>query len=1011
MKDFKRACLGSTAYAMAVIMGAAVAVPAVSTLASAQDYTSGGVVGTVVDPNGSPVAGADVTLTSQAQGFSRNLTTDANGAFRATLLPQGSYEVTISAPGYAEMSDTIAIRVGGLANYTFNAVQASETETIVVTGTAVQQLQFQQTTSGLNVDVEDLVATLPVGRNIESIIELAPTVVASDLDFRSPGGGGAGAAAIGGSSAAENAFYINGLNITNFDTYLGGATVPFDFYQTVEVKNGGYPAEYGRATGGVVNAVTKSGTNEFEFGIHGNWSPDALRSDSPDTYRSRNALDQVEERDLILEAGGPIVPDRLFFYGLYQVRDNTNEAASIAAGTYSVYESDDPFFGIKLDGYLTDNHHFEATYFDTTRETTRTDYTFDGVDEVGTDPAGSTLYENGGPSYVFKYTGSLSDAFTISAAYGVSEDRHSVIASDPDTPYVVDVRSGSSIRVGTQTSDRNDFNDTRREFYRVDGDLFFDFMGSHHVRAGYENERLSLDHLLSYTGGALWQAFRVSDSTSARYGLPAGADVIRGIVGDFGGSVEGENEAFYIQDSWDVTDRLNLQLGVRNDHFVLENLVGDVPVDLDNNWGARIGFNYDLFDDSRTRLFGSYGRYYIPPALNMSYRGADLYVYEYFELLSLDAATGEFVLGDVRSADNSEIDVSLGAAACPEGALSPAGTVSCIILGNGSQEPAFSKTSQDLRATYEDEFSLGVDHQLNDDWTIGARATWRVLGDVSEDVAIDDALIAWCAENGIAGCGDIWTGDYQYVIMNPGEAIDVYTREPLPGESAPRLIHLTEAQLDLPEGEREYVAFELSFDRAFDGVWGLRGSYVWSSSTGNYEGTVLSDNGQDDAGTTILYDHPGLTDNAYGFLPNHRRHQFKLWGSYQLTDDLLLGSYVSVTSPRQYGCLGVHPTEASSAGYGASSRYCQGRAVRRGTAFESDWETRLDLSARYAVPMGEGRGDLVLRADVFNVLGLEAGIDYQEEGDTDSGSVNANYGAVLDYQAPRSVRVGFDWTF
>ena len=1010
MKSFKRACLGSTAYALAVVMGAAVAVPGVATVASAQDYTSGGVVGTIVDADGNPVSGADVTLTSQAQGFSRDLTTGADGSFRATLLPQGAYDVTISAPGYADMSDTINIRVGGLSNYTFNAVQASQTETIVVTGTAVQQLQFQQTTSGLNLDVEDLVATLPVGRNIESIIELAPTVVAGDLDFRSIGGGGAGAAAVGGSSPAENAFYINGLNITNFDTYLGGATVPFDFYQTVEVKNGGYPAEFGRATGGVINAVTKSGTNEFEFGIHGNWSPDALRSTSPDTYRFRSSLGESESMDLILEAGGPIIPDRLFFYGLYQAQDSRSESASILNGLYNVVESDDPFYGVKLDGYITDDHHLEFTYFDTERETTLNSYSFDGVDMIGTDVVGTTVYENGGPSYVAKYTGNITDNFTISAAYGVSEDRQSTVASDPDTSLVTDQRSGTAIRVGPQTTASNDFNETRREFYRIDGDVFFDFMGSHHVRIGYENERLSLEHVMSRTGGADWTAYTVSASTEAIYGLPAGSEIIRSTVGRFGGSVEGENEAFYIQDSWDVTDRLNIQMGVRNDHFLLENLVGDVPVDLDNNWAARLGFNYDVFGDSRTRLYGSYGRYFIPPALNMSYRGADLYVREYFELLSLDTTTGAFVLGDVRTTSNSGI-AALGASACPDGAMSPAGTVACLVYGNGSQEPAFSKTSQDLRATYEDEFSIGVDHDLNDDWTIGARATWRILGDVSEDVAIDDALITYCDENGIAGCGDIWFGDYQYVIMNPGEAIDVYTRDPLPGQSEPTIIHLTEEQLNLPVAERDYAALELSFERAFDGVWGLRGSYVWSTSYGNYEGTVLSDNGQDDAGTTLLYDHPGLTDNAYGYLPNHRRHQLKLWGSYQLLDDLLIGGNLSVTSPRLYGCRGVHPTDPSAAAYGASSWYCQGEASRRSSEFESDWETRLDMSARYAVPMGEGRGDLILRADVFNILGLEAGTDYDENGDTGSGSPNPNYGAVRRYQAPRSVRIGFDWTF
>mgnify|MGYP003873900845 CR=1 FL=1 len=1010
MQNFKRACLGSTAYALAVVMGAAVAVPAMSPAASAQDYTSGGIVGTVTDESGNPVGSAEVTLTSRAQGFTRQLSTGSTGTFRATLLPQGEYDVTITAPGYVDMSDTVRIQVGGLTSYAFTAIREGQTETIVVTGSAVQQLQFQQTTSGLSLDVGELVATLPVGRNIESVIQLAPTVVVSDLDFRSIGGGGAGAAAVGGGSAAENAFYINGLNITNFDTYLGGATVPFDFYQTVEVKNGGYPAEFGRATGGVINAVTKSGTNEFQFGIHGNWSPDALRSTSPDTYEYRNGLGESESMDLILEAGGPIIPDRLFFYGLYQAQDTRSERAWIAGGSYDVIESDDPFFGIKLDGYITDNHHLEFTYFDTTRETFLTSYAFDGVDMIGTDPIGNTVYENGGASYVAKYTGNLTDDFTISAAYGVSEDRQSTLASDPDAPYIVDQRSGTAVRVGTQTTSSNELNETRREFYRVDGDYFFSLFGEHHLRFGYEHEGLSLGHVTSRTGGADWRAYTVSASTAATYGLPEGAEIIRATVGRFGGAVDGENEAFYIQDSWDVNDRLNLQIGLRNDHFLLENLIGDVPVDLDNNWGARFGFNYDVFGDSNTRLYGSYGRYFIPPALNMSYRGADLYVREYFELLSLDTTTGAFVLGDVRTTSNSGI-AALGASACPDGAISPAGTVSCVVYGNGSQEPAFSKTAQDLRATYEDEFALGVDHQLNEDWMIGARATWRILGDVSEDVAIDDAIIAYCDENGITGCEDLWFGDYQYVIMNPGEAIDVYTRDPLPGDTAPSLIHLTEEQLNLPVAEREYVALELSFERAFDGVWGLRGSYVWSSSYGNYEGTVLSDNGQDDAGTTILYDHPGLTDNAHGFLPNHRRHQFKVWGSYQLTDDLLIGGNAAITSPRLYGCRGVHPTDPAAAGYGASSWFCQGSPSRRGSEFESDWETRLDLSARYNVPMGDGRGDLVLRADIFNVFDSAAGIDYNENGDTAAGTPDPNYQAVERYQAPRSVRVGFDWTF
>tara|TARA_R110000868_G_scaffold29558_16_gene110059 strand:- start:3835 stop:6855 length:3021 start_codon:yes stop_codon:yes gene_type:complete len=1006
MKRIKHALLGSTAYAMALATGV-VAVPMLTPVASAQDYTTGAISGTVATPGGEPVAGANVTLVSQSQGFTRELTTGSNGVFRATLLPQGDYSVTITAPGFADMADTIRITVGGQSNYSFQAMPAGSSDVITVTGSAVQQLQFQQTTSGLNMDVAEMLATLPIGRSIEALVQLTPTVVQGDNGFATVGGSGA-SPAIGGGSAAENAFYINGLNITNFDTYVGGATVPFDFYQTVEVKNGGYPAEFGRATGGVINAVTKSGTNELMFAIHGNWTPQDLRGESPDTYLSRNSLDDNSSWDVTVEAGGPLIPDRLFAYGLYQFNDSSNSNASIATGSVNIDESDDPFYGFKLDGYLTDDHLLEFTYFDTTRTTSRTALAFDGLTTVG-GPIGGTTYENGGVSYVAKYTGNISENFTISAAYGVSEDSGSILALDVTAPYVVDQRSGTAVRVGPQTTPSNDFNDTRREFYRIDGDFFFDFMGEHHLRVGYDNEALTLEHVSSRSGGADWRAFTVGASTSARYGLPVGAEIIRSTVGRFGGLVEGENESFYVQDSWDVTDRLNLQIGIRNDHFVTHNLIGETPIDLENNWGPRLGFNYDVFGDGGTRVFGSFGRYFIPPALNMNFRGADLFVREYFELLSLDTSAGTFVLGDVRTDLNSGI-TSIGASACPAGAISAPGTVACQVFGDGSQEQAISKTSQGLTATSEDEFALGFEHQLNDDWTVGLRATWRVLNDVSEDVAIDDAIVAYCADNGIVGCAANWTGDHQYVIMNPGEGIDVWTREPLPGDSAISLIHLTADQLNLPVAEREYTALELTFDRAFDGVWGLRGSYVWSTSIGNYEGTVLSDNAQTDAGTTILYDHPGLTDNAYGFLPNHRRHAFKLWGSYQLTQDVLLGANMAVTSPRQFGCRGVHPTEASSAGYGASSWYCQGEASRRGSEFEGEWETRLDISARYTVP-GAQFGDLVLRADVFNLLDSSAGTDFNENGDTAAGTVNPNYQSVTNYQAPRSVRIGFDWAF
>lgn len=1000
------------ASALAIMAPAAVVAGVVAPLpASAQSYTTGALNGTLRNETGSALAGVEVSVTSLSQGFTRTSRTDAGGAFRVGALPAGEYRVTFTLPEGGTLEETVKVQVGADTAYGFTAEAIRKLDQVVVNGTASKELTFAQTTSGITVDVREALRTQPIGRSIEAVTLLAPTSVQADSNFAIAAPTRNTNVTIGGSSPAENAFYINGLNITNFDTYLGSATVPFDFFQSVDVKTGGYPAEYGRATGGVINAVTRSGTNEWEFGVSGDWTPDEMRDTSPNTYRAFNELNERDASSMTFTAGGPIVKDRLFIFGLYEARDTRSLSPSISLGSAVLDESDDPFYGVKLDGYVTDSQHLEFTYFDSSREIDRTSLAFDPSTKVIGQQVGGTTLRDGGESWVGRYTGQFTDWMTLSAAYGVSKDRNHQEALDPDTSYVVETRFGTVARVGPQTTVSNDIGDTEREFYRFDADFSFDLFGTHQLRFGLDNEQTTLEHVSARTGGSDYRLFRVTDAVSANtYGVPIGSDLARVTTVRLGGKVEGENEAFYIQDSWDITDRLNLQLGLRNDRFKLDNLIGENVLDFKDNWGPRVGFNYDVDGSGETRIYGSYGRYFIPPASNLSFRGADLFVREYFDLVSFDAATGAVVLGDQRTNLNSNIVDDLGASACPNGAVGPAGSVACLVFGNGSQEPPISKTARDLSATYEDEFVLGVDRILNDDWSVGARFSWRTLGDVSEDVAIDYAILKYCDRNGISGCGDIWFGDYQYVVLNPGQDIDVYTRDPLPGQTGRQLIHLTQADLAIPEAERDYVGLELSASRAFDGVWSLDSSYVWSSSIGNYEGTVLSDIGQTDAGSTILYDHPGLTDNQYGYLPNHRRHQFKVRGSYQVLDSLMVGANLTVVSPKKYGCLGVHPTDGASAAYGADSRFCQGVAVRRGTAFETDWLTNLDLAVRYDVPF-KVPGKLTLRADIFNVLGLENVLTANEAGDLATGGVDPNYRQPLTYQSPRAIRLGFDWNF
>lgn len=1031
-----------------VALFAAGAVPAgiialAPTAALAQDFSSGTLSGVVRDTTGAPVAGATVAVRSDEQGVTRNLTTDQAGRFRAPLIPIGAYTVTIQAPGYAPISQSAAVGLGGESGYEFALAASSSDDAaslgeIVVTA-ARQTLAFNETTAGLVVDLEELVKTVPLGRDITSVVLLAPSTIQGDSTFGN-------LPAIGGSSVAENAFYVNGLNITNFDNYIGASTVPFDFYRSVEVKTGGYPAEFGRATGGIINAVTKSGSNDFTFALRGNYAPDSLREQSPDTFAARNALDETDTYSLTVEAGGPIIRDRLFFFGLAQFQETEAFNAGLT-GTAVLQKQDDPFYGVKIDGYITDDQRLELTYFDTTRETETFSTSFDAsTDTIGEYPELPTIAELGGESYVLRYTGRFTDWLTLSAAYGRNEDRSNSIPARTDIPFVQDARGA-----GRATSPRALFRaspnqpaatvnvaETSRTFYRADADLFFSLWGDHHVRVGYELEETELAKSAFRTGqfGANLVYRRAVPGTPQANGgnLSAGQEYVEFSTFRSDGNFTGENEAFYIQDSWDVTEQLTLNLGVRLDKFALNNAAGEQFIGFDNEIGPRLGFTFDPGNDNRSRIYGSYGRYYLPVASNTAYRGAanELFFSQYFLLGgytpvapgtfdgNIENANGSTIVAS-RPYDENGLPISLGAqilgwngaVACPAGAGAPApvGAVGCSVTGDGSVKDSSSFASNNLESTALDEFRIGYERRLGDLWTVGAEFTYRDLLRNAEDVAIDAAVLALCDRENIAGCEDIWTGFHQYVLVNPGVDSQILLLDVLPGETQRRTVDFSAEDLNYPEAKREYTALSLTFERAFDGVWALQGSWTLSKSEGNTEGYVKSDNGQTDAGITQDFDQPGLTEGADGLLPNHRLHAFKLFGSYQLTENLLVGGNLSINSGRKFGCFGLHPTDFFAQQYGAASNFCGGVLVPRGSAYTSDWIQQFDVSLRYTVPETAIPGDLVLRADIFNLLNFDGETDVNEFGEDGEAVPDPDYLKAVGYQQPRFVRLGFDLTF
>lgn len=1010
-----------TGAALAVVVAApAVLVTAVMAPgeACAQDYTSGAVNASVVGDNGKPVAGATVKLKSAATGVTTNLTTTGSGSARASGLAPGDYTVEVNAPGFQAYSGVITIAISQESRFTITLSRGTSVKEVVVTGTRVKQ-EFTSTTTGVTVDVVKLAQNEPIARNVTAVTLLAPSAVQGVNGFGN-------VPSIGGGSVAENAYYINGLNITNPDTYIGGSTVPFDFYKSVEVKTGGYAAEFGRATGGVVNAVTKSGTNQFMFAAHENWEGRDLRSTSPDTYQHANHFNWNESQQASVEAGGPIIRDHLFAYGLYQFNDVNWADYSITGGNVLKYHQGDPFYGAKVDGYLNADHHLEFTYFTTKTDTDVLSYAWPGAGINSKDSSlgafqGKEVQKTGGDNWVGKYTGKLTNWFTISAAYGVNQDAGDTLPANTSAYFVRDQTGlfggktpGTYYTISTQQPYSNHtVDDTDRRFWRVDGDLTFEAFGHHHVRFGIDHEDLKENKVTALNG-----ALPIEYNYRSR-GLQV-------VFEHLGGHVSAADQAFYIQDSWDVTKTLNLEIGLRNDGFQQSNLSNQKYLSLNDNWGPRLGFSWDPTGERRFKVFGNFGVYYIPPAMNLGFRGRDDYFAEYFRApdgslsnFTIDPVTGlPAAIGAARTdatvkglgyTSNCPTDIS----AAPGHPVNQPGA--CLVFGGNVQDPAWAKVAPGTQATLENEFILGGAWKINDLWSVGASTTYRELNKVSEDTDFAPYLANyWCGKSPVSTQCDFYSNNSAYYIWNPGGSHTTLV-DWLDKTQKVTLTKANSGMPNWPKPKRAYQDLVLEAHRAFDGKWSWNGSLTLSRSYGNYEGTVKSDAGngaQTDAGSTQDYDYIGLTDYSTGLLPNHHGYQLKSWGFYQLTRDILIGANLRVISPMHGSCEGFHPTDPNAAGYGASSFYCGGNPSPRGTGWTSDWEKTLDVALRYTVPHKYERfGKLVLRADVFNVFDSHAVLQRDAVGDANGGQTNPTYKYPLVYQTPRYVRLGADFIF
>jgi len=280
-----------------------------ATPARAQSATSGAIQGVITDSkSGEKLAGVTVTVTSPSLQGAQTAISDENGFFKISELPPGEYLITYYYLEITVERSGITVGVNKVTPGHQKLDQGKAGGEVVKITDSAPTIDPTSTTQGITID-KNYIKNIPVpGRTFESALGAA---AGSQND-------GSGGVSFSGSSGLENQYYVDGVNTTGLTFGTVGSPVINDFIEEIEVITGGYNAEYGRATGGVVNVVTKSGSNEFKGSIFGYWQPGQLTAAVESTPTNASSIDVTSDTaldiDFGFELGGPIIKDKLWFF-------------------------------------------------------------------------------------------------------------------------------------------------------------------------------------------------------------------------------------------------------------------------------------------------------------------------------------------------------------------------------------------------------------------------------------------------------------------------------------------------------------------------------------------------------------------------------------------------------------------------------------------------------------------------------------------------------------------------
>jgi len=566
-------------------------------LGAAQE-TSGDVRGRVRSPAVEAVASAQITATSPDLLGVRRAVSARDGVFHLLALPPGTYTIRIAAIGHRPVViRDVPVQLGrttGLGDVALDpaAVELSE---LTITAPAVT-LDPVRTTIGATLEADDY-AALPAERDYKSLIAILPHVNTSY--HGDP-------VNVGGSTGLENMYFIDGVNVTAPFRATTGTSLPYNFVRSVEVRAGGYEAQYGRALGAIVNAVTYTGTNAFEASVFGFFTHSALAVEpkAQPTLMETGAYSY----DVGTRLSGPVVRDRLWFSAAYNPRISRAEREIAGLGTFSDESRADIFAG-KLTWHAMPAANLELSVFGdpTTHHEVASIPYLTGLTPLNADPYLHRV-ETGGISVSLRATATLGRSLLIEASLGRSTGRENFVGEtdrgrteSPFVDYISNTLEGGVPFPSTVSQ--------ARTAGVLRGALA---AGRHSVVVGAEYENSRVTRALRSGGAGFVNRFATN---SFRIDAESTKGTFHNLV-----------PTAYIQDSWRATDLLTVNAGVRWSTQILTAASGGTAQRLPDEWQPRVGFSWQLGRPGSQRIFGSYGRFYQQEPLNLS----TLYYVDYY---------------------------------------------------------------------------------------------------------------------------------------------------------------------------------------------------------------------------------------------------------------------------------------------------------------------------------------------------------------------------------------------